>query len=139
LRQVSKTPDYGDLQADYVHPPALIVSVILDQCVAGDLRVLTNQLDGKPDCDRLLLADCTYLMGRDHGGRVSLSTTARALRHAAACGIGSGGSCGAKGGVSGISTTAVDLLRITDRLHLLRAKSCREERRNAISAERRHL
>src|SRR5271167_4812702 len=106
-------------------------------------RVLTNQLDGKPecaggidvvveeelpmhrtglehlslqgnsDCDRLFLAHCTY-----------------------PCGTGSGGSCGAKGGVSGISTIAVN---ITDRLQLLRAKSSRKGRRNAISAERRYL
>ncbi len=70
-------------------------------------------LQGNSDCDRLLFAHCTYPMGRDHGGRVSLSTTARALRHAAACGTGSGGSCGAKGGVAGISTILVDSVRIT--------------------------
>jgi hypothetical protein len=87
----------------------------------------------------LFLAHCAYPMRRDHWGRVSRSTTARALRHAAACGTGSGGSCGAKGGVSGISTIGVNSLRITDSLQLLRPKSCRERGRNAIGAERRYL
>jgi hypothetical protein len=79
----------------------------------------------------LFLAHCAYPMRRDHWGRVSRSTTARALRHAAACGTGSGGSCGAKGGVSGTLTIGVNSLRM--------AKSCREVGRNAIGAERRYL